>query len=231
MGNKWFELRGCPRNTTLKELSGWSPGSGNLRSRADALSWEDGLRIFGGGHGNPLQYSCLENPQEQRILEGYSPWGHQSWTQLNQLSTHAYTGVLGCPKKLDCKAEYWRVRTRPRAKEEMCKFPAFMQDWKLCLFLPTRLENLIIHGKLGKYVENICISNEAKLALDQSCSYPAGYVLNTTPQKIKLSPDFKGTFPILQDTLGKWKRRELLPDSFYEASMTPRTNQSSNKKN
>ena len=24
--------------------------------------------------GNPLQYSCLENPHRQRSLEGYSPW-------------------------------------------------------------------------------------------------------------------------------------------------------------
>jgi len=29
----------------------------------------------GGGHGNPLQYSCLENPHGQRSLAGYSPWG------------------------------------------------------------------------------------------------------------------------------------------------------------
>ena len=27
----------------------------------------------GGGHGNPLQYVCLENPHGQRSLEGYSP--------------------------------------------------------------------------------------------------------------------------------------------------------------
>ena len=26
-----------------------------------------------GGHGNPLQYSCMENPQGQRSLVGYSP--------------------------------------------------------------------------------------------------------------------------------------------------------------
>ena len=31
----------------------------------------------GGGHGNPLQYSCLENPHGQRSLVGYSPWGHK----------------------------------------------------------------------------------------------------------------------------------------------------------
>jgi len=32
-------------------------------------------RSSAGGHGNPLQYSCLENPHGQRSLEGYSPWG------------------------------------------------------------------------------------------------------------------------------------------------------------
>ena len=32
-------------------------------------------RTPGEGHGNPLQYSCLENPSAQRSLAGYSPWG------------------------------------------------------------------------------------------------------------------------------------------------------------
>ena len=32
-------------------------------------------RSPGGGHGNPLQYSCLENPHGQRSLVGYSPQG------------------------------------------------------------------------------------------------------------------------------------------------------------
>ena len=31
----------------------------------------------GGGHGNPLQYSCLEISHEQRRLAGYSPWSHK----------------------------------------------------------------------------------------------------------------------------------------------------------
>ena len=29
------------------------------------------------GNDNPLQYSCLGNPHEQRSLEACSPWGHQ----------------------------------------------------------------------------------------------------------------------------------------------------------
>ena len=35
-----------------------------------SLAWEDPLD---GGHGNPLQYSCLENPHGQRSPVGYFP--------------------------------------------------------------------------------------------------------------------------------------------------------------
>ena len=34
-------------------------------------------RSPGGGHGNPLQCSYLENPHGQRSLVGYSPQGHK----------------------------------------------------------------------------------------------------------------------------------------------------------
>jgi len=33
-------------------------------------------RSSGGGRGNTLQYSCLENPQRWRSLAGYSALGH-----------------------------------------------------------------------------------------------------------------------------------------------------------
>ena len=32
-------------------------------------------RSPGGGHGNPLQYFCLENPHGQKSLVGFSLWG------------------------------------------------------------------------------------------------------------------------------------------------------------
>ena len=44
-------------------------------------------RSTGRGHGNPLQYSCLENPHGQRSLAGYSPWGHEESGMTEQLST------------------------------------------------------------------------------------------------------------------------------------------------
>ena len=44
-------------------------------------------RSPGGGHGNSLQYSCLENPNGQRTLADYSPWGHKESDTIEQLST------------------------------------------------------------------------------------------------------------------------------------------------
>ena len=41
----------------------------------------------GGGHGNPLQYSHLENPHGERGLAGYSPWGHKELDTTERLST------------------------------------------------------------------------------------------------------------------------------------------------
>ena len=34
-------------------------------------------RSPGGGNGNPLQYSCLENPMERGTWQDTSSWGHQ----------------------------------------------------------------------------------------------------------------------------------------------------------
>ena len=45
-------------------------------------------RSLGGGHGNPLQYSRLENPQRQRSLVGYSPWGHKE-SDTTEATEHA----------------------------------------------------------------------------------------------------------------------------------------------
>ena len=45
-------------------------------------------RTLGGGLGNPLLYSCLENPHGQRSLEGYSPRDHKESDMTEQLNTH-----------------------------------------------------------------------------------------------------------------------------------------------
>ena len=42
-------------------------------------------------HGNPLQYSYLENAHGQRSLEGYSPGGHKELDTTERLSTAQHT--------------------------------------------------------------------------------------------------------------------------------------------
>ena len=43
------------------------------------------------GHGNPLQYSYLENPHGQRSLAGYSPWGCKESDMTEQLIPSLFT--------------------------------------------------------------------------------------------------------------------------------------------
>ena len=42
-----------------------------------------------GGHGNPLKYSCMENPMEIGVWWAIAQRVTKSWTQLKQLSMHA----------------------------------------------------------------------------------------------------------------------------------------------
>ena len=52
-------------------------------------------RSPGGGHGDPLQYSCLENPHGQRSLTGYSPGDLKKSDTTDQLSTqHWEIGII-----------------------------------------------------------------------------------------------------------------------------------------
>ena len=56
---------------------GASAGKESVCSAGD-LGLIPGLgRSPGGGLGNPLQYSGLENPRGQKSLMGYCPWGHK----------------------------------------------------------------------------------------------------------------------------------------------------------
>ena len=57
---------------------GFPSGSDGEESACNAgdLGSIPGLgRSLGGGHGNPLQYSSMENPHGQRNLAGYSSLG------------------------------------------------------------------------------------------------------------------------------------------------------------
>ena len=58
------------------------------------------------GNGNPLQYSCLENPVGRGAWWAAVHWVAQSWTQLKRLSMHACIGEgNGNPLQCSCLGE------------------------------------------------------------------------------------------------------------------------------
>ena len=70
-------VKGLPANAGDVRDEGSIPGSG---------------RSPRGGHGNPLQYSCLENPLGQSSLAGYYRVA-KSRTGLKRLSTPAMSCI------------------------------------------------------------------------------------------------------------------------------------------
>ena len=60
-------MRDFPGGTVVKNPPG------NVGDPRDMGSILGSGRSPGEGNGNPLQYSCLENPMDRRSLAGYSP--------------------------------------------------------------------------------------------------------------------------------------------------------------
>ena len=83
-------------------------------------------RSPGGGHDNPPQCSHLENPDGQRSLVGYSPWGHRvgyDWVtkySTAQFRTHILTvlrknlGILGMGYITGTRNLCWKIKLSPK---------------------------------------------------------------------------------------------------------------------
>ena len=72
--------------SSIKGSPGGSDGKESACNVGDLGSIPGLVRSPGGGHGNPIQYSHLENPHEQRSLVGYSLWGCKESDMTERLS-------------------------------------------------------------------------------------------------------------------------------------------------
>ena len=84
-------VKNPPANTRDIKDVGLIPGSG---------------RSPGGGHGNPLQYSCLENPMDRGAWQATVHRVTQSQTQLKQISTAWHNGSVSISLNLLLPALY-----------------------------------------------------------------------------------------------------------------------------
>ena len=79
-------------------------------------------------NGNPLQYSCLENPMDKRSLVGYSPWGHKEsgTTEWPYLLTYLLTSCLTfweTPTKVFSQQRHCFIFPPARYRDPVCPHP------------------------------------------------------------------------------------------------------------
>ena len=100
---------------TLNVCHGASPGSSVVKkppdNAGDAYSTPGPGRSPGGGHGNPLQYSCLENPMDRKAWWATVHRVTKSWTWLRQLITQTHVLYLNWKNK---KAKLTKVAPNQR---------------------------------------------------------------------------------------------------------------------
>ena len=71
-----------------KSFPGSSDGKASAYNEGDPGSISRSVRFLGEGNGNPLQYSCLENPTDLGSLVGYNPWGRKESDTTERLHFH-----------------------------------------------------------------------------------------------------------------------------------------------
>ena len=85
----WSEAPGFPGGASIKDST--------YQCRRQGLIPVLG-RSPGGGHGNPLQYSCPESPMDRGAWQATAHGVTRTRSWLKQLSTHAHSEVPGFPR-------------------------------------------------------------------------------------------------------------------------------------
>jgi len=94
MSQKWDPLQSAQiRQIGRYGLPWWLSGKESTCNAGDSGFICGSGRPPGGGHGNPLQDSSLENPMEREAWEATVHGVAKSWTWLKQLSMHRYIEI------------------------------------------------------------------------------------------------------------------------------------------
>ena len=93
--NNWI----IPKAT--RRLPWWLSSKESTRNAGDVGSIPGSGRSPGEAHGNPLQYSCLENLMDRR-LAGYGPWGRKE-SDATEATEQAHTQRLLDAKNMTTK--------------------------------------------------------------------------------------------------------------------------------
>ena len=104
------------KSSGRRGLVGYSPRGCEESDTTEQLHFHFSLLCIGEGNGNPLQYSCLENPRDRGSWWAATYGIAQSQTQLKQLSSSSsldrksFNGILWTK---------WNIRVFKREPKEM----------------------------------------------------------------------------------------------------------------
>ena len=89
-------INSCEASQVALVVKNLPASAGDIR---ESSSIPGSGRSSGGGHGNPLQYSHLENPMDRGAWWATGHGVKKRWTQLKRLPTHAhvYLFLWGLP--------------------------------------------------------------------------------------------------------------------------------------
>ena len=111
-----------------RSLVGCSPWGREESDTNERLHFHFSLSCIGGGNGNPLQCSCLENPRDGGAWWAAVYGVAQSWTQLKRLSSSSSSSSSRVTLTLKQKAQpnlrrdttdhsHWTI---PEAESTVC---------------------------------------------------------------------------------------------------------------
>ena len=105
----------APHSSTLawkipwtESLVGCSPWGREELDTTELLHFDFSLSCIGEGNGNPLQYSCLENPRDGGAWLAAVNGAAKSRTRLKRLSSSS-SSMYGCESWTTKKAECQRI--------------------------------------------------------------------------------------------------------------------------
>ena len=123
-------------------------------------------RYLGRGHGNPLQYYCLESPMDTRTWQATIHRVAKLWHNWSDLAcTHTHTGNEGVMVAVEVGNIFWRGRVFLPSSSS---YPGFMWQYlalpidrissdKLACKIPVLFLNLnfALHLSCSRYLRNI----------------------------------------------------------------------------
>ena len=92
-----------------RSLVGCSPWGCYEPDTTERLHFHFSLSCTGEGNGNPLQYSCLENPRDRGAWWAAVHGVTQSWTHLKQLSSTSSYSRLNNVHSMISSPNFWKV--------------------------------------------------------------------------------------------------------------------------